>query len=360
MPRNAEVVRQWTILRSVDSTRHGHTINDLAGLTGVTTRTIRRDLEALQESGFPIYDDMVDGKRRWKIDVRPFRALTESGFTLSEACALYFSRSFLETLAGGHFGDDLHNAFGKIERVLTPPIRRFLDRLPSLLVVKGPPVRPHDGRLERVRVAQLLDAALHCRRVAMRYHSYASNRVKDYRVDPHRVVYGQGALYLIAFVPEYGQMRTFAVDRIKHLSVLDERFTPTQSLVNEVFPDSLGVYTGNPVHVELEFEARVAPYIRERRWHSTQAIVERPGGRVRLSMDVCDDLALRTWILGFGSLVRVIAPPDLASRILEEIDLARDHYRQRLEFDIPLVGFDRRRQRMLPFGGRKGRPKRAS
>lgn len=360
MPRNAEVVRQWTILRSVDSSRHGHTINDLADLTGVTTRTIRRDLEALQESGFPIYDDIVDGKRRWKLDVRPFRALTESGFTLSEACALYFSRSLLETLAGGHFGDDLHTAFGKIERALTPPIRRFLDRLPSLLVVKAPPARPHDGRLERARVAQLLDAALHRRRVIMRYHSYASSRVKDYRVEPHRVVYGQGALYLIAFVPEYGQMRTFAVDRIKQLSVLEEHFTPTESLANEVFPDSLGVYTGTPVHVELEFEARVAPYIRERRWHPTQRIADRPGGRVRLGMDVCDDLALQTWILGFGSLVRVIEPRELALRILDEIDAARDKYRPRFEFDIPLVGFDRRRQRMLPFGGRRRRTRQAS
>ena len=52
MPRNAEVIRQWSILRDLEASRR-LTIDDLAERTGVTTRTIRRDLEALQTSGFP-------------------------------------------------------------------------------------------------------------------------------------------------------------------------------------------------------------------------------------------------------------------------------------------------------------------
>ncbi len=47
MPRNAEVIRQWTILREIERARgSGVTIDGLASLTGVTTRTIRRDLQA--------------------------------------------------------------------------------------------------------------------------------------------------------------------------------------------------------------------------------------------------------------------------------------------------------------------------
>ena len=58
MPRNAEVIRQWTILREIERARGaGVTIDDLASLCGVTTRTIRRDLQALEEAGFPLYDD---------------------------------------------------------------------------------------------------------------------------------------------------------------------------------------------------------------------------------------------------------------------------------------------------------------
>ena len=82
MPRNAEVIRQWSVLRELEASRR-ETIASLARKTEVTTRTIRRDLEALQTAGFPIYDELIDGKRFWKLDTRPFKALGDTGFSLS-------------------------------------------------------------------------------------------------------------------------------------------------------------------------------------------------------------------------------------------------------------------------------------
>ena len=98
MPRNAEVIRQWTILREIEASR-GATIRRLAETTGVTTRTIRRDLEALQEAGFPLYDEAGDVAKRWKLDNRPFRRLDDTAFTLAELSALYFSRTLVECFA---------------------------------------------------------------------------------------------------------------------------------------------------------------------------------------------------------------------------------------------------------------------
>ena len=73
MPRNAEVIRQWSILRALESSRR-LTIDEMAETTGVSTRTIRRDLEALQYVGFPIYDEVYDGKRFWLLEqLQPHR-----------------------------------------------------------------------------------------------------------------------------------------------------------------------------------------------------------------------------------------------------------------------------------------------
>ena len=116
MPRNAEVIRQWTILREIEQSRTaGVTIDDLASQCGVTTRTIRRDLQALEEAGLPLYDDRShdDGRTRWLINGQAFRAVT-AGLTLSELCALYFSRTLLETLSGTPFRDDVESAFDKL------------------------------------------------------------------------------------------------------------------------------------------------------------------------------------------------------------------------------------------------------
>ena len=48
--RNAEVIRQWKILKRIEAGRYT-TAQDLADEHGVTERTIRRDIEALQEAG---------------------------------------------------------------------------------------------------------------------------------------------------------------------------------------------------------------------------------------------------------------------------------------------------------------------
>src|SRR5262245_57785094 len=129
MPRNAEVIRQWTILKEIEAARGaGVTIDDLSSRCGVTTRTIRRDLQALEESGFPIYDDRShdDGRTRWLMNGQAFKSLS-TGLTLSELCALHFSRTLLESLAGTPFRDELESAFDKLGGSLTPHMRAFLD-----------------------------------------------------------------------------------------------------------------------------------------------------------------------------------------------------------------------------------------
>jgi predicted ArsR family transcriptional regulator len=65
MARNRQLVRELTLLQLLERARVGHTIDELARDTGVTTRTIRRDIEALEQAGTPIVDDAVNGGRRW-------------------------------------------------------------------------------------------------------------------------------------------------------------------------------------------------------------------------------------------------------------------------------------------------------
>ena len=103
----------------------------------------------------------------------------------------------------------------------------------------------------------------------MRYHSFSSNREKDYVLEPYRLVFAQGGLYVVAFVPEYKQLRTFAVERILSLSVTEERFEPVD-LPEDAFAHSLGVNQGTPERVEIVFEPRIARYVKERVWHPSQ------------------------------------------------------------------------------------------
>src|SRR5215208_559588 len=202
MPRNQEVIRQWKVLHALESSRHGVTIDALANELEVTTRTIRRDLSALQEAGFPLFDERDgDGPVRWRIDGQILRGI-ETGFTLAELCAMYLSRNLLEAVAGTPFQRDLTNAFARLEKMLSPRMRQFLDRLPSVLVAKPGP-RTRGGESQSDTVQRLLEATLHFRAATMRYHSVSSGRIKDYLVHPYRLAFAQGGLYLLAYVPDY-------------------------------------------------------------------------------------------------------------------------------------------------------------
>ncbi len=328
MGRNAEVIRQWNILRDIEQARAaGVTIDGLAAQAGVTTRTIRRDLQALEEAGFPIYDDRShdDGRTRWRLNGQAFRGLG-TGLTVAELCALHFSRTLLESLAGTPFRADLESAFDKLGAVLTPHMQQFLDQLPRVIAMKADPGRASDGSAGPPIVARALDATLQHRQAHLTYHSSASDRTKRYLVHPYRLAYAQGAIYLLAFVPEYQEVRTFALERIEQMSLLEERFTPPGDLPDAAFPHSLGVHSGPPETVRIAFDATVARYVRTRDWHPSQQVEERADGSIEVTLDVCVDRALRSWILGFGAAARATAPPALAAELAREHETAAARY----------------------------------
>jgi proteasome accessory factor B len=325
VPRNQEVIRQWKVLHALEASRHGAAIDGLAQQLEVTTRTIRRDLAALQEAGFPLFDERDDdGHVRWHLEGQALKGL-ETSFTLAELCALYLSRHLLESVVGTPFQRDLSNAFTRLERLLSPRMRQFLDRLPTILAAKsGPRARGRDSSPDLV--ARLLEATLHFRVTMMRYDSVSSGRVKDYEIHPYRLAFAQGGLYLLAYVPEYKDIRTFAVDRIVSVSLEKGTFTPKQPIGEDVFANSLGVNTGPAAPVEIAFTAEVAPYIRARVWHGSQEIRDAAGGALVLVMNVCHDWALRSWILSWGRFARVVAPESLANELRTDLDAASRQY----------------------------------
>jgi predicted DNA-binding transcriptional regulator YafY len=90
MGRNAQLIRQWAMLKQIETNRWT-TIADLAEHHVVSTKTIRRDLAALMEAGFPLYDERYDGKVYWRLNDE-YKGLPLATLSLSETAALYFSK----------------------------------------------------------------------------------------------------------------------------------------------------------------------------------------------------------------------------------------------------------------------------
>jgi predicted DNA-binding transcriptional regulator YafY len=239
--------------------------------------------------------------------------------------ALHLSRSLLTAVAGGPFRDSLASAFDKLHDALPPSMWKFIDSLPDALGAKEHASRPRAAGAAKA-IEALINAILARRRVRMRYHSFSSQQVKDYVVEPYRVAYAQGGLYLQAFVPEYRELRTFAAQRIEQAVALEESFNPIADAPSDVFPHSLGAFSGTPEIVVIEFSAAEAPYVREREWHPSQVIEELPDGRIRLTLNVVIDWELQAWVMGFGPAAKVIQPVEFAKRIVDSLEQARATY----------------------------------
>ena len=331
MPRNAEVIRQWTILRAIEHARgSGVTIDDLASQCAVTTRTIRRDLQALQEpaSRSTMTARTMTVAPAGRSTARPF-ASWSAGLTLSELCALYFSRTLLEALSGTPFRDDLESAFEKLGAGLAPHMKRFLDQLPRVLASKPDPMRKRDDPRQQQLAARLLEATLHLRQASITYHSQSSDRTKDLprsSLSPGACAGRPVSAGLRARVSaKSAPLRSSASWKS---SLLEERFTPIEELPDAAFPHSLGVHSGPPERVEVEFQPAVADYVGSRDWHPSQRT--EPVRRRRPPDDAATSASTARCRAGFSASDRSRAcsrPTHLAHTIAEQIDEAGAQYR---------------------------------
>ena len=103
------MIRQWRILRAIESAADV-TVKKLVDDLAVGERTIRRDLAALQEAGFPLYPQETDaGPYFWRL-ARPLGKLNDSAFTLAELCAFYANRKRLAAAGASPIDADLESA----------------------------------------------------------------------------------------------------------------------------------------------------------------------------------------------------------------------------------------------------------
>lgn len=64
--RCEQLIRTWRLVALLRSTA-GCSLEKLSRDLGVTTRTIRRDLEALQAAGIAIYDEESEAAKVWRL-----------------------------------------------------------------------------------------------------------------------------------------------------------------------------------------------------------------------------------------------------------------------------------------------------
>jgi predicted DNA-binding transcriptional regulator YafY len=318
--RNDRLARQWHLVQRLGDSRRGLTLEELAaGIPAELSRhlrTIRRDLEALERGGFPLLTERTDGRTRWRL-VEGFRAVPAIGFSPGELMALAFSRDLLRPLQGTPVRQALDSAFTKVAAALPPASQELVRQMQGHLSARYGPHKSY--REHRETIERLSRAIAERRTVQMRYFTAARGVTTRRDVDPYHLWYAGGGLYLIGHDHRRGAPRTFAVERIRSLTVTDHPYQlPLGFDVEAYVRDALVVMRGRPVIVELELDRRTAAWARDRQWHPSQRATALPGGRLALTLQVAETPELVGWILSLGRGARVVRPASLRARVAAE------------------------------------------
>lgn len=320
MPRNDQAVRQLIILKKLESSRHGLTLEQLADSFGPSTtrhpRTLRRDLDAVESAGYPLLTERVDGRTRWKLleGVRQAPALR---FSPTELMALALSRRLIAPLEGTALHASLVSALSKASTALPLEGLALVQQLEGTFSVG---LGPHKRYKHHREIIEWVARAIaEKRRIQMRYDSASRGRMTRREVDPYRLWYASGGLYLIGYCHLRKEPRMFAVERIKSITPTELPYQIPLHFDFEAFvEDSLTVMRGPRIEVELEFDKPTAAWVKDRVWHPGQQLTRLNRGRLRMILSLAETRELIGWILSFGSGVRVVKPDRLRAAVETE------------------------------------------
>jgi predicted DNA-binding transcriptional regulator YafY len=324
MARGDQLARQWKIIQTLISSRIGKAVSELAQDLHCHSRTVYRDLEALQAAGFPVYTDRVGGKTIWSL-LETAKHSIPIPFSLPELMALYFSRGMMGVLKDTVFYDSLVSLFEKIKATLPDEYITYLGQIEKSLEVRS---KPHKQYVQlRSVIEKVSQAAIQRNYIQIDYYTMSRKKSTRRKVAPYKIWFFDDTFYLIGNCGLREDIRIFAMDRIQNLELTGETFEmPANFNIDEFMKSSFGVFQGEPVRVRVRFAADVADYIREKIWHETQNIESQTDGSIIFEAEVAGIAEIKFWILKWGAKAQVLEPESLRDALRAEAEAMVANY----------------------------------
>lgn len=310
---------------SLLSGRVGRSLGQLKAELGVTKRTIQRDIAVLEAAGFPVLSELRDGTVYWRL-LDSTKESAEFSFNLAELMALYFSRDLLQVLQGSPMQTALDSALEKIGARLPASGHDLLRRLKQQTAVSVTGWKDYSDSSKTIDA--LNRAIRHRLTIRVRHKPLKAPEAQLRTVDPYRLWYASGGLYLVAYDHTKSAIRTFAVERINRVSTTNQRFAIRDDFDFEAFQrTAFPVHGGEPQLVCIRFSPDQAPYIMERHWHDSQKFLPQEDGSVIIEFQVGSLWEVKRWLIGWSADAEVIFPTEFRKQIARAAEQFLSIYR---------------------------------
>jgi predicted DNA-binding transcriptional regulator YafY len=303
-------------LSLIEGNSNGLRVRDMAAQLNANPRAVYRDLGVLEDLKVPLYTDKNGKESYWKIDP-DYRSKLAVPFTLSELLALYLAQDSIRPLDGTVFSDSLQSLFEKVWAVLPKPLFRQMVSLRGAFLSGIPAQKEYRTYREFIQIIQ--DAVQGRKTLRLQYEP-RDQKPAERDVDPYAVHLRNGNLYVVGYCHMRKGIRTFLVDRMQEIKLTGETFEPPVGFSLENYlRHSFGMFTEELVRVKVRFHKSLTRYLLERRWHPSQKNKKLKDGSLELAFEVAGTKEIKTWIMGFGFLAKVLEPASLVKEIKDDL-----------------------------------------
>lgn len=299
--------------------RQGIPLAQAAREVGVSERQLEKDLELLFVCGLPGHmpDDLIEADwesgyvylRNADTIARPLRLGAD------EALALLVGLRMLSGLPGLKERGALDRAVAKLQQA-AGDVTIAAGAHGQVSVEMAP------GAAADVLAAcqRALDLG---RRLHLRYYVPGRDETTERDVEPMRLLLVAGRTYLEGWCHRAEAVRTFRLDRIEDVQVLDVAV----AVPAEAEPLDLdeGLFHPGPDDVVVTLElTRGGRWLPE--YYPCESVEELPDGGLRVRLRTPDPGWVRRLALRMSHTAQVVDPPDLAASVREEAELALAAY----------------------------------
>lgn len=160
------------------------------------------------------------------------------------------------------------------------------------------------------------------------YRSISSIEYKPHSMNPYKIYCQKGDWYVVGYCHNHKNFSTYTLARMKNVTPTT-KFEPDPEYDKKVHIDpNFGIWNNDnpPQKIELLFDKSINTYILERTWHKNQECHQNEDGSVYLSFTSNQDQETLYWVMKFGSKVKVLNPPSLRDKVIEELKNALNNY----------------------------------
>ena len=277
----------------------------------VSTKSIHRDLEFMRDRlDLPIE---YDGSQFGYYYTEEVSAFPTVQITEGELFALIVAEKALQQYRGTNFEKPLLSAIRKMEQSLPATISLNLADVEHTISFRT--------RAEPILDLEIFDtlakASAQRQQLELAYRKPGGRHAETRLVDPYHLANINGEWFLFAYDHARKDIRTFVPARVQDAKPTGKTFErPQKFSLEKRLRDSFGVHSGQGEYdVVLRFNARVADYVREKKWHESQQLRDFKDGGVELRLRLSSLVEIERWVLSWGGDAVVVKPRELVASV---------------------------------------------